>query len=148
MIFSRNFIVRTKYCLDLLCFISNKEFFFKPLSSIMTALTPTLSKVFYCNSSVLVFPSIPIINHGFIGYIKISFIEFNLDVVSTASMSGLPLDTESVKELNQKPSNSIFFPLKLDLVFSTIRAEIGLCTSKILKVFLLLIRCFNICCLE
>ena len=35
---------------------------------------------------------------------KMSFIEFILDVVSTASISGIPLEVESVRELDQKPS--------------------------------------------
>ena len=58
---------------------------------------------------------------------KISNIFDSLSFISNTSISGLPFKVESVSELDQKPSNSIFSP-SLDFIktFSAIKAERGL----------------------
>ena len=53
-----------------------------------------------------------------------------------ASMSGLPNRVESVKELDQKPSKNFLSPSFSNIKFSVIIADIGLCASINLKIFL------------
>ena len=51
-------------------------------------------------------------------------------------MSGFPFKVESVRELDQKPSNSFLLPsLFFKKVFSAINADNGLCVSIILQNF-------------
>ena len=60
---------------------------------------------------------------------KILFIPFSLSVLSTYSLSGLPIDVESVNELDQNPSKVNFLPFFVIEIFSPIKAEIGLWAS-------------------
>ena len=65
--------------------------------------------------------------NGFVVTSKILFIFESLFEISNASISGLPISVESVKELDQKPSNSFCLPSDVRIaVFSAIMAEIGL----------------------
>ena len=76
---------------------------------------------------MLFFPPVsPSKINGFEVTSKILLITFNLKELSTYSLSGLPIDVESVSELDQKPSKVKFFPLSLIIAFSLIKAEIGL----------------------
>ena len=68
---------------------------------------------------------------GFVVTSNISSIVENRDEKSTSSVSGFPLDVESVRLLSQIPSNSIFCPFLSILVFSTISPVNPLCASRI-----------------
>ena len=115
------------------CFTSlpSKEFFLSPiLSSITTAETPNLSKDRTANSKCSVLP--PVSASKIIGFVvtsKISLTVFILEVMSIASISGLPLAVESVKLLDHIASNSICWPFSIIFVFSVIKPDNPLCDS-------------------
>ena len=92
------------------------------MSSITTALTPTLSKLFTVNSKCSVFP--PVSASNIIGLVVTSNISLTiliLDVISIASISGFPLAVESVNELDQTPSKTAGMPPLSTTVVSAIK---------------------------
>ena len=90
----------------------NNEFRLAPiLSSIITAEIPNLSKVFTRNLKCSIRPPVsPSTIIGLVVTSNISSMVEKRDEKSTSSVSGLPLEVESVKLLSQIPSNSILFP--------------------------------------
>jgi len=119
LIFSQKPSIESCVCI---ASVPNKEFFFSPiLSSIITAEIPNLSKVLTVNTKCSILPPVsPSKITGLVVHSKASFKSCKRVVKSTASISGLPFDVESVRLLDHIPSNSLFTPLTSTKVFSII----------------------------
>ena len=100
------------------------------MSSNITAEIPNLSIVLIFMSKCSIWPPVSPSNiSGLVVTSKIWSIADILCVYERDSLSGFPKAVESVNELDQKPSNPIFFPFFLTKAVSAIIAEIGLCDS-------------------
>ena len=78
--------------------------------------------------------------NGLVVTSKISLIVCRRLLMSTASISGLPRDVESVSELDHIPSNSTCSPLRSARVFSMMSPDMPECASMMRTIDLLSIR--------
>ena len=103
--------------------VPNSEFFFRPvLSSMITAETPIFSSVRTVYTKCSVSPPVsPSNTMGLVVTSVTSSMVRKRLVISTSSMSGLPLAVESHSELIHMASNWSSSPLCSTMVFSAIR---------------------------